>query len=74
MMWVVCSAILFGVVGPLIAVPVAVCTKVTLQQYYAEPIADTEPNSGGCDSRRPKRLRVAGDTAGGPDPMMIAAG
>jgi predicted PurR-regulated permease PerM len=37
----VCGAILFGVVGLLIAVPVAVCIKVTLQQYYAEPIADS---------------------------------
>jgi predicted PurR-regulated permease PerM len=38
----VCGAILFGVVGLLIAVPVAVCIKVTLEQYYAEPIADSE--------------------------------
>jgi hypothetical protein len=29
------------------AVALAVCIKVTLQQYYAEPIADSEPNSGG---------------------------
>ena len=29
----VCGAILFGVVGLLIAVPAAVCIKVTLQQY-----------------------------------------
>lgn len=41
----VCGAILFGVVGLLIAVPVAVCIKVTLQQYYAEPIADREPRT-----------------------------
>lgn len=37
----VCGAILFGVVGLLIAVPVAVCIKITLQHYYAEPIAET---------------------------------
>lgn len=43
----VCGAILFGVVGLLIAVPVAVCIKVTLQQYYAEPIADREPRTDG---------------------------
>jgi predicted PurR-regulated permease PerM len=43
----VCGAILFGVVGLLIAVPVAVCIKVTLEQYYAEPIADAEPRRGG---------------------------
>lgn len=38
----VCGAILFGVVGLLIAVPVAVCIKITLQQYYAEPIAEPD--------------------------------
>jgi len=36
----VCGAILFGVVGLLIAVPVVVCIKTTLEHYYAEPIAD----------------------------------
>lgn len=35
----VCGAILFGVVGLLIAVPVAVCIKVALTHYYAEPVA-----------------------------------
>jgi predicted PurR-regulated permease PerM len=35
----VCGAILFGVVGLLIAVPVVVCIKTTLEHYYAEPIA-----------------------------------
>jgi predicted PurR-regulated permease PerM len=34
----VCGAILFGVVGLLLAVPAAVCIKITLEQYYAEPI------------------------------------
>jgi predicted PurR-regulated permease PerM len=34
----VCGAILFGVVGLLLAVPIAVCIKITLEQYYAEPI------------------------------------
>jgi hypothetical protein len=29
------------------AVALAVCIKVTLQRRYAEPIADSEPNSGG---------------------------
>lgn len=42
----VCGAILFGLVGLLLAVPVAVCIKVTLEQYYAEPIAETEPSGG----------------------------
>jgi predicted PurR-regulated permease PerM len=35
----VCGAILFGVVGLLIAVPIAVCIKITLQNYYAEPVS-----------------------------------
>jgi predicted PurR-regulated permease PerM len=43
----VCGAILFGVVGLLIAVPVAVCIKVTLEEYYAEPIGDGEVRRGG---------------------------
>ena len=38
----VCGAILFGVVGLLIAVPIAVCIKTTLGHYYAEPIARGE--------------------------------
>jgi hypothetical protein len=40
------GAILFGVVGLLIAVPVAVCIKVALQQYSAEPIAENLRGSG----------------------------
>jgi predicted PurR-regulated permease PerM len=40
----VCGAILFGVVGLLIAVPVVVCIKTTLEHYYAEPIASGEPD------------------------------
>jgi predicted PurR-regulated permease PerM len=35
----VCGAMLFGVVGLLLAVPVAVCIKLTLEHYYAEPVA-----------------------------------
>lgn len=38
----VCGAILFGVVGLLLAVPVAVCIKTTLEHYYAEPIESSE--------------------------------
>jgi predicted PurR-regulated permease PerM len=34
----VCGAMLFGVVGLLLAVPTAVCIKLTLEHYYAEPI------------------------------------
>jgi predicted PurR-regulated permease PerM len=32
------GAVLFGIVGLLLAVPIAVCIKITLQQYYADPI------------------------------------
>lgn len=35
----VCGAILFGVVGLLLAVPAVVCVKITLEHYYAEPVA-----------------------------------
>jgi predicted PurR-regulated permease PerM len=41
----VCGAILFGVVGLLIAVPVAVCIKITLTHYYAEPVARPDERS-----------------------------
>jgi len=34
----VCGAMLFGVVGLLLAVPVVVCVKTALEHYYAEPI------------------------------------
>ncbi|HKS89235.1 MAG TPA: AI-2E family transporter [Stellaceae bacterium] len=34
----VCGGILFGIVGLLLAVPTAVCIKITLQHYYAEPV------------------------------------
>jgi predicted PurR-regulated permease PerM len=38
----VCGAMLFGVVGLLLAVPAAVCIKITLEHYYAEPIRADE--------------------------------
>jgi predicted PurR-regulated permease PerM len=37
----VCGAMLFGVVGLLLAVPVVVCVKIALEHYYAEPISGT---------------------------------
>ena len=43
----VCGAILFGVVGLLIAVPVAVCIKITLTHYYAEPVARNDRRTEG---------------------------
>lgn len=42
----VCGAILFGIVGLLIAVPVAVCIKTTLQHYYSEPVSGEREPSG----------------------------
>jgi predicted PurR-regulated permease PerM len=39
----ICGAMLFGIVGLLLAVPTAVCIKITLEHYYAEPI---EPEEG----------------------------
>lgn len=36
----VCGAMLFGAIGLLLAVPVAVIIKVTLRHYYAEPIVE----------------------------------
>jgi predicted PurR-regulated permease PerM len=38
----VCGAMLFGVVGLLLAVPTAVCIKIALEHYYAEPIRPEE--------------------------------
>ena len=50
----VCGAILFGVVGLLIAVPVAVCIKITLTHYYAEPVAEPRPRGGGGSAGQPR--------------------
>src|SRR5207248_10524763 len=36
-----CGAMLFGIVGLLLAVPVAVCIKIALEHYYAEPVDPT---------------------------------
>jgi predicted PurR-regulated permease PerM len=33
----VCGAMLFGILGLLLAVPAAVCVKITLEHHYAEP-------------------------------------
>ncbi|HLI10844.1 MAG TPA: AI-2E family transporter [Alphaproteobacteria bacterium] len=39
----VCGGMLFGVVGLLLAVPVATCIKIILGHYYAEPIREDRP-------------------------------
>jgi predicted PurR-regulated permease PerM len=38
----VCGAMLFGIVGVLLAVPVVVCIRIALEHYYAEPIGGDE--------------------------------
>ena len=38
----VCGAMLFGVLGLLLAVPAAMCVKILLEHYYAEPIKPDE--------------------------------
>jgi predicted PurR-regulated permease PerM len=44
----VVGAMLFGVVGVILAVPAAVCLNIVLRHYYAEPIA----RNGGADASR----------------------
>lgn len=41
----VTGAMLFGIIGLLLAVPIAATIRLVLEQYYAEPIA-REPSSG----------------------------
>ncbi len=55
----VIGAMLFGIIGLLLAVPTSACIIIILQYYYAEPIAP-----GGA--AEPEPVRVAGqlDTAG----------
>jgi predicted PurR-regulated permease PerM len=38
----ICGATLFGVIGLILAVPAAVCLRIVLQHYYAEPIRTRE--------------------------------
>ena len=38
----VLGAVLFGIVGLVLAVPIAACTKIVLDAYYSEPIADRD--------------------------------
>ena len=54
----VCGGVLFGIIGLILAVPVAACTKIVLEAYYAEPIADR----GGEDGRRRRAARVPRST------------
>ena len=60
---------LFGVVGLLLAVPVAVCIK-TIERYYAEPIASPDAIEKG-------RLALAGTRPGAaltsPSPKRLPA-
>jgi len=36
------GAMLFGVLGLLLAVPAAMCVKIALEHYYAEPVPPSE--------------------------------
>ena len=38
----VCGAMLFGVVGLVLAVPAAMCIKIVLEHHYAEPVRPSE--------------------------------
>lgn len=55
----VIGAMLFGIIGLLLAVPTSACIIIILQHYYAEPISPS-------GSAEPEAVRVAGelDTAG----------
>lgn len=43
----VIGAVLFGIIGLLLAVPTAACVKLILTHYYAEPIAPEQPTGPG---------------------------
>jgi predicted PurR-regulated permease PerM len=47
----VLGAMLFGVVGVLLAVPVVVCIRIALEHYYSEPIRGGEMDSHGVPGR-----------------------
>lgn len=54
----VCGGVLFGIIGLILAVPVAACTKIVLEAYYSEPIADR----GADEGRRRRTVRVPRST------------
>jgi predicted PurR-regulated permease PerM len=47
----VVGAMLFGVVGVLLAVPVVVCIRIALEHYYSEPISGGEADNRGVPGR-----------------------
>lgn len=49
----VCGGVLFGIIGLVLAVPIAACTKIVLEAYYAEPIVDK-----GSAEEEPRRRRA----------------
>jgi predicted PurR-regulated permease PerM len=55
----VVGAMLFGIIGLLLAVPTSACVLIILQYYYAEPIAP-----GGAAEPEPVRVTAQLDTAG----------
>ncbi|MBV9749192.1 MAG: AI-2E family transporter, partial [Acetobacteraceae bacterium] len=52
----VCGGVLFGIIGLILAVPVAACTKIVLEAYYAEPIVNGNGAGGGRRGRRTVRV------------------
>ncbi len=54
----VCGGVLFGIIGLILAVPVAACTKIVLEAYYSEPIVDRDGDEG----RRRRTVRVPRST------------
>ena len=56
----VCGGVLFGIIGLILAVPIAACTKIVLEAYYAEPIADKDGAERG--PRRKAAVRVPRST------------
>lgn len=42
----VCGGVLFGIIGLILAVPAAACTKIVLEAYYSEPVVDKDGAQG----------------------------
>ena len=49
----VVGAMLFGVVGVILAIPAAVCLKTVLRHYYAEPIKEGAKREAACREGEP---------------------
>ena len=56
----VCGGVLFGIIGLILAVPIAACTKIVLEAYYAEPVVNG--SNGDEESPRQPAFRVPRST------------